>query len=185
MITGYEVKPCPRCGAGQEHLHLRTEPPYMVRCGHCGLLGAEAGDSEAEAVAAWNATQAPATTEAVEAPKAPNNQQINRTSYYQLPCGLFLEDYIDYREMDFKWGSAVKYEYRAGAKDGEPEGKDRGKRNHYICEIAARDGVAHDAVLLQVRKYVAEAREWNPSPEVRKWYMPYPTDWRPSDEQAA
>ena len=280
MIAGYEVKPCPRCGAGQEHLHLRTEPPYMVRCGHCGLLGAGSGDSEAAAVAAWNATQAPAAPAASaaeiagemlaivihdsdlldvakdrvehakarlaekleeplrkegagfftkellenfcigdvadvqailaahpslkpahdlldeffeeadaagvqEAPKAPNNQQINRTSYYQLPCGLFLEDYIDYREMDFKWGSAVKYEYRAGAKDGEPEGKDRGKRNHYICEIAARDGVAHDAVLLQVRKYVAEAREWNPSPEVRKWYMPYPTDWRPSDEQAA
>lgn len=111
-----------------------------------------------------------------------NNQQINKTSYYQLPCGLFLEDYIDYRDLDFKWGSAVKYEYRAGAKDGEPEGKDRSKRNHYICEIAARDGVVHDAVLVLVRGYVAEAREWDPSPEVRKWYAPYPTDWKPSDE---
>jgi hypothetical protein len=121
---------------------------------------------------------------AQEAPKAPNNQQINKTSYYQLPCGLFLEDYIDYKELDFKWGSAVKYEYRAGAKDGEPEGKDRSKRNHYICEIAARDGAAHDAVLLQVRRHVAEARAWNPSPAVRNWYAPYSTDWRPSDEQA-
>lgn len=56
MITGYEVKPCPRCGAGQEHLHLRTEPPYMVRCGHCGLCVRCAGLDEAEAVAAWNST---------------------------------------------------------------------------------------------------------------------------------
>lgn len=373
MITGHRVKPCPRCGAGQAYLHLMhlqllPGAPYMVRCGHCGLIGARSEESEAAAVAAWNDTQEPpieaealgatATSAGAEskgvsagdrveeicrahrdfcarrekevrgrgfcggqtvgnmphkckgcpydsdwsclvkfaleyekgevkmatdqetkpgnaraaeiagemlaivihdsdlldvakdkvehakallaekleeplrsegealftkefletfciggkdavrtildahpslkpaddllneffelasqeAPKAPNNQQINKTSYYQLPCGLFLEDYIDYKELDFKWGSAVKYEYRAGAKDGEPEGKDRSKRNHYICEIAARDGVAHAAALRQVRGYVAEARAWNPSSAVRNWYAPYPTDWNPSDE---
>jgi len=112
----------------------------------------------------------------------PNNQQIHHTSYYQLPCGLYLEDYIDYKELDFKWGSAVKYEYRAGAKDGEPEDKDHGKRNHYICEIANREKLAYDAVLQHVKWHVDEARSWNPTPEVRAKYAPYPTDWSPSGE---
>ena len=112
-----------------------------------------------------------------------NNEQINKTSYYRLPCGLFLEDYIEYKGLDFKWGSAVKYEYRAGNKDGESRDKDRRKRNHYICEIAAREGMACDEVLAAVKAHVCVARKWTPTLEMQARYAVYPTDWRPTDEQ--
>lgn len=102
-----------------------------------------------------------------------NNNQIDGTSYYRLPCGLFLEDFIDWNELDFKWGSAVKYEYRAGAKDGEPEDKDRRKRDHYVSEIAARERCDPGQVLEEVKRLAREAREWNPSQKTRDWYAPH------------
>ena len=54
MVTGHRVMPCPRCGAGQEHLHLQSRPPFAVRCGRCGAVG-PVKPSAAEAVAGWNA----------------------------------------------------------------------------------------------------------------------------------
>jgi len=53
MITGYDVKPCPRCRAGQAFLHLQSKPPYVVRCGRCGALG-PVTQSPDDAVTGWN-----------------------------------------------------------------------------------------------------------------------------------
>ena len=48
-----------------------------------------------------------------------NNEQINATSYYALPSGRQLEDFIFEWDLDFATGSALKYLWRAGRKDGE------------------------------------------------------------------
>ena len=61
-----------------------------------------------------------------------NNNQIDKTSYYQLPCGKFLEDFIYYKNLNFNMGSALKYKWRAGNKDGESDSKDLAKADHYI-----------------------------------------------------
>ncbi len=61
-----------------------------------------------------------------------NSNQIDKTSYYQLPCGRFLEDFIYNERLNFNFGSALKYKWRAGKKDGESMEKDLAKAEHYI-----------------------------------------------------
>lgn len=72
--------------------------------------------------------------------RKPNNTQIDRTSYYALPSGRQLEDFIADRNLSFAMGSAVKYLYRAGKKDGEDKAKDLAKADHFVRFIAARSG---------------------------------------------
>lgn len=66
----------------------------------------------------------------------PNNNQVNNTSYYMLPSGDQLEDFIEAMGMGFAKGSAVKYLWRAGKKDGESADKDKAKAEHYIKFLA-------------------------------------------------
>ena len=61
-----------------------------------------------------------------------NSTQIDATTYYRLPTGKFLEDFIYYKGLNFNMGSALKYRWRAGKKDGESREKDLLKCEHYI-----------------------------------------------------
>ena len=70
-----------------------------------------------------------------------NNEQIDNTNYYRLPSGRQLEDFISERRLSFAEGSALKYLYRAGQKDGEPAEKDRAKAEHFIRFIARQECV--------------------------------------------
>ncbi len=65
-----------------------------------------------------------------------NNEQIDKTSYYVLPSGRQLEDFIFDWDLDFATGSALKYLWRAGRKDGECAAKDKAKAEHFIRFIA-------------------------------------------------
>ena len=90
-----------------------------------------------------------------------NNQQIDYTDYYRLPCGMQLEDFIAWKRLDFFEGSALKYAWRAGRKDGEPEAKDMAKCEHY-CAFMARDlGVATALVAGHIMVLREEARTWD------------------------
>lgn len=71
-----------------------------------------------------------------------NSEVIERPDYYTLPDGSQLEDVIAYYEMDFYLGSALKYVWRAGRKDGESCEKDMAKADHYIRRYVRRRG--HD-----------------------------------------
>ena len=90
-----------------------------------------------------------------------NNNQINNTSYYQLPCGKFLEDFIWYKGLNFAEGSALKYAYRAGKKDGESAEKDHEKMNHYIHFLAKKGGVGYMSVMSEIDIWLDQARTWN------------------------
>ena len=37
-----------------------------------------------------------------------NSNQIDNTSYYKLPCGKYLEDFIWSKRLSFALGSALK-----------------------------------------------------------------------------
>lgn len=92
---------------------------------------------------------------------AKNNEQIDNTSYYKLPCGLYLEDYIFAKGLNFAEGSALKYKWRAGNKDGETAEKDLAKCMHY-CEYLARKGAVDTASVVQeVDDWCKEAIEWD------------------------
>ncbi len=71
-----------------------------------------------------------------------NNEQIDNTDYYRLPSGRQLEDFIAERGLKFAEGSALKYLFRAGKKDGESAEKDRAKAEHFIHFIAKQEFVS-------------------------------------------
>ena len=71
-----------------------------------------------------------------------NNEQIDNTDYYRLPSGRQLEDFIAERGLKFAEGSALKYLFRAGKKDGESAEKDRAKAEHFINFIARQECVS-------------------------------------------
>lgn len=99
-----------------------------------------------------------------------NNEQINNTSYYQLPCGKFLEDFIYFKKLNFNMGSALKYMWRAGNKDGESRAKDLAKANHYImfeakCRSQVMTMFGHPTledvvVKAEIDELMDEARKW-------------------------
>ena len=68
-----------------------------------------------------------------------NNEQIDNTDYYRLPSGRQLEDFIADHGLKFAEGSALKYLWRAGKKDGESAEKDRAKAEHFIRFIAKHE----------------------------------------------
>ena len=95
-----------------------------------------------------------------------SNQQISNTDYYRLPCGKYLEDFIYYKGLNFNMGSALKYLYRAGKKQGESDDKDRRKAAHYIeyeAECRSRfcgREFSSDAIRHEVEELLAEAQGW-------------------------
>ena len=95
-----------------------------------------------------------------------NNESINNTCYYQLPCGKYLEDFIYYKGLNFNMGSALKYRWRAGHKDGESREKDLAKCEHYIrfeteCRKIDRTSFSvTDVVRKELDALVFEANAW-------------------------
>ena len=90
-----------------------------------------------------------------------NAQQIDNTDYYRLPCGRYLEDYIRHMRLDFATGSALKYRWRAGHKDGESAEKDGSKAAHYVRFIAEHDGCAAAEVEKRVSYLLRQAAAWD------------------------
>ena len=90
-----------------------------------------------------------------------NSEVINQPNYYQLPSGKYLEDFIAAKGMSFALGSAVKYKWRAGKKDGESFEKDLAKARHYtkFLDINVK-GVNWDK---RVDELIAEATAWDGS----------------------
>ena len=101
-----------------------------------------------------------AASGALECKKMASSEQINKTTYYQLPCGKFLEDFIYAKGLNFNMGSAVKYKWRAGNKDGESETKDLMKADHYIRFEAQCRGCSLQVVADEVDALLKEARIW-------------------------
>ena len=62
--------------------------------------------------------------------------EIDNTSYYRLPNGRYLEEFIMYENLNFAEGNALKYLYRAGKKPNEPRTVALAKAAHYIGLIA-------------------------------------------------
>ena len=91
----------------------------------------------------------------------PNNNQIDNTSYYMLPCGRQLEDFIMWLRLDFAWGSALKYVWRAGKKDGESRGKDLAKAEHYARLIERVENVDHFQVFIELEELMYRAKDWD------------------------
>lgn len=90
-----------------------------------------------------------------------NNQQIDNVSYYCLPNGGQLEDFIAAKGMSFALGSAVKYRWRAGKKDGESAEKDEKKAKHYIKFLEIN--VMFVNWDRRVDELVEEASHWKPN----------------------
>lgn len=89
-----------------------------------------------------------------------NNEQIDNTSYYRLPCGKYLEDYIWEKGLNFAEGSALKYMWRCGKKDGESEKKDYSKAMHYCKFLAEKGCVDVSQVVLEIQGHLGEASFW-------------------------
>ena len=96
-----------------------------------------------------------------------NSEIIDNPNYYRLPCGKYLEDFIWYRNLNFAWGSALKYLWRAGHKDGEPKEKDMSKCMHYLRSIVKNSNGCFDrvydeeSVRNRLNYLYAEANNWN------------------------
>lgn len=91
-----------------------------------------------------------------------NSEVINHPDYYRLPCGRDLEDYIFHRRLTFAEGSALKYLWRAGKKDGESREKDLAKYEHYVRFIARSWHEPEDKVRLRIEFYRKDAEGWAP-----------------------
>lgn len=89
-----------------------------------------------------------------------NNNQIDNTSYYTLPSGKQLEDFIYIKNLTFAAGSALKYLWRAGKKDGESKEKDLKKAEHYICFLARKFCENEHDVRTVLNHLINEAKEY-------------------------
>lgn len=90
----------------------------------------------------------PGTHDGGSTTATPNNNTIDRPSYYRLPDGTYLEDAlfdVDPGMAGPIWDACV-YRFRAGRKDGEPFEKDMAKFNHYVSFYARRSGNARQDV---------------------------------------
>lgn len=97
-----------------------------------------------------------------------SNMQIDQTSYYRLPCGKYLEEFIYEKKLNFNMGSALKYLWRAGYKDGESLEKDLKKAEHYIRFEAACRGVEYPTVDDEVKTLLEEAYLWRMHEELEE-----------------
>lgn len=115
-----------------------------------------------------------------------NGDVIDGPDYYRLPCGRQLEDFIWERGLSFFAGSALKYRYRAGRKDGESAAKDLAKASHFAAQIARRRGRCLDYVQAYVVSLVHDARTWDGSPGGRpcgRRPARRVRTWRPGDPE--
>ena len=87
-----------------------------------------------------------------------NNNVIDHPDYYRLPCGRDLEDFIHFCHLSFAQGSAVKYLWRAGKKDGESKTKDLNKCLHYLTYISKHDPYGR---CFAADEAVADAKKWD------------------------
>ena len=93
-----------------------------------------------------------------------NSEIIDNPNYYRLPCGKYLEDFIWYRNLNFAWGSALKYLWRAGRKDGESKEKDMNKCMHYVRSLVKQyDEVRIDEkfIMSRVEYLHDQASKWD------------------------
>lgn len=95
-----------------------------------------------------------------------NSEVINQPNYYLLPSGSHLEDFIYEKKLNFNMGSALKYLWRAGYKDGESEEKDLKKAEHYIKFEAKCRGVEEAVVDDDVKSLLEEAYIWRQHEEL-------------------
>lgn len=89
-----------------------------------------------------------------------NSEVINQPDYYLLPSGLHLEDFIYEKKLNFNMGSALKYLWRAGYKDGESLEKDLKKAEHYIRFESECRGVDYAIVDDEAKTLLEEAYRW-------------------------
>ena len=147
-------------------IHFRlfhdADCPIRARKDDDAVLGNLMYDTLDELVDAWNKRASAVEIKQEEKMNGqPNNTQINETSYYRLPCGKYLEDFIAAKGMSFALGSAVKYKWRAGKKDGESFEKDLAKARHYTKFLDINvNGVDWDK---RVDELIAEATAWDGS----------------------
>lgn len=87
-----------------------------------------------------------------------NNNQIDNTSYYALPSGRQLEDFIADHGLTFAEGSALKYLWRAGKKDGESAEKDRAKAEHFILFTAKERNATPSTVKMYLEYLIKTAQ---------------------------
>lgn len=76
----------------------------------------------------------------------------NKNKHYTNEHGMELKDFMK-KFMPELWESAcywsaLKYDVRAGKKDGEVLEKDTGKRDDYINEIVENDGIEEFELIL-------------------------------------
>lgn len=91
----------------------------------------------------------------------PNNNQIDNTSYYTLPCGRQLEDYMWMRGMNGPMWSCVKYLYRSGKKHGESTKKDTDKAWHFAGFLSANLGNVRAMWFARAMAEVVCAIKWD------------------------
>lgn len=89
-----------------------------------------------------------------------NNEVIDHPDYYRLPNGRDLEDFIFEHRLQFPVGSALKYFWRAGKKDGESREKDIQKYGHYVRFLADKWSVPPDAIRRMVEELRRNAEDW-------------------------
>lgn len=75
--------------------------------------------------------------------------------------GNSLRIFIYYKGLNFAEGSALKYAWRAGKKDGESTDKDHSKMNHYINDIAKRARVSTFSVMSEIDILLEQAKTWD------------------------
>lgn len=88
-----------------------------------------------------------------------NSDTIDGPDYYRLPDGSQLEDAIAYFGLNFAMGSALKYLWRAGRKDGESRGKDLAKATHFIRFEAGRAHGDEGELRGRLERYVKTIEE--------------------------
>lgn len=93
-----------------------------------------------------------------------NNEQIDKTDYYRLPCGKYLEDFIDECGFSFAFGSAIKYLWRAGKKNGESKEKDMQKCEHFLKFVARREGKSIESAIQYLDHVSDLAHYWDGKP---------------------
>lgn len=80
----------------------------------------------------------------------------------QLQCW----EYVNYyKRLNFNMGSAVKYRWRQGTKDGEPLEKDSAKAMHYITFEAKCRNMDWHGIDKYANCLIEEAKNWDGDPD--------------------
>lgn len=90
-----------------------------------------------------------------------NSEKTENPDYYLLPCGRYLIDFMVLKKLDFLSGSALKYIWRAGKKDGESKEKDMKKCDYYCEAISRVKGAPKMDVAVGIEVLCKQAAEWD------------------------